>query len=191
MSAIDTIETQIMAAIDSAMDEPALEAVRVAALGKKGSITEQMKTLGAMSAEQATLESIKDWLRADADRGRKAMWENQSYIFFRELGPAAETATLGVRNIPLTAMRSLAVDAGCHELGLPVFVVAPDLDPGALGKGFFRLMMAQDVGSAIRGPERGDVFYGVGDEAGRLAGRTKHPGNYYLLLPRPADLAAA
>ena len=51
MSAIDTIETQIMAAIDSAMDEPALEAVRVAALGKKGSITEQMKTLGAMSAE--------------------------------------------------------------------------------------------------------------------------------------------
>ena len=52
MSAIDTIETQIMAAIQSAQDEAALEAVRVAALGKKGSITEQMKTLGAMSADE-------------------------------------------------------------------------------------------------------------------------------------------
>ena len=49
MSAIDTLEKQIMDAIQAAGDEVALEAVRVAALGKKGSVTEQMKRLGGMS----------------------------------------------------------------------------------------------------------------------------------------------
>ncbi len=52
--------------------------------------------------------------------------------------------------------------------------------------GFDRLMIAQDVGSAIRGPERGDIYFGSGDEAGRLAGITKHPGTYFVLLPRQA-----
>lgn len=164
--------------------------VRIGYDGKNGhpysSVGRYIISLGAMTAEEATLDSIKDWLKADARRGREAMWQNASYIFFRELGPASETATLGVRNIPLTAGRSLAVDAECHELGLPVFVVAPELDPAGLGRGTFRLMMSQDVGSAIRGPERGDLFYGVGDEAGRLAGTTKHRGNFFVLMPKPA-----
>jgi membrane-bound lytic murein transglycosylase A len=43
-------------------------------------------------------------------------------------------------------------------------------------------MVAQDVGSAIRGPERGDIYYGSGDEAGRLAGTTKHAGQFVVLL---------
>jgi membrane-bound lytic murein transglycosylase A len=46
-------------------------------------------------------------------------------------------------------------------------------------------MIAQDVGSAIRGPERGDIYFGSGDEAGKLAGVTKHPGTFFALLPRP------
>ncbi|MCG6856637.1 MAG: phenylalanine--tRNA ligase subunit alpha [Salaquimonas sp.] len=52
MSAIDTLEKQIMDAVGAADDEAALEAVRVSALGKKGSVTEQMKRLGAMSPDE-------------------------------------------------------------------------------------------------------------------------------------------
>jgi len=52
MSDLKTLETEILAAIDSAADEAALEAVRVGAIGKKGSISEQMKTLGKMSPEE-------------------------------------------------------------------------------------------------------------------------------------------
>ena len=40
-------------------------------------------------------------------------------------------------------------------------------------------MIAQDVGSAIKGPERGDIYFGSGDAAGRLAGVTKHAGTVH------------
>ena len=49
---LDQMEASIEAEIAAAGDEAALEAVRVAALGKKGSVSEQMKTLGRMSPEE-------------------------------------------------------------------------------------------------------------------------------------------
>jgi membrane-bound lytic murein transglycosylase A len=45
-------------------------------------------------------------------------------------------------------------------------------------------MIAQDVGSAIKGPERGDIYFGSGDAAGAIAGRTKHAAKFYVLLPK-------
>ena len=51
-------------------------------------------------------------------------------------------------------------------------------------------MVAQDVGSAIKGPERGDIYFGSGDAAGRLAGVTKHPGKFVVLLPNDAPARA-
>ena len=50
-------------------------------------------------------------------------------------------------------------------------------------------MVAQDVGSAIKGPERGDIYFGSGDKAGKLAGVTKHEGNFFVLLPTSAQSA--
>ncbi|MEP0944616.1 MAG: phenylalanine--tRNA ligase subunit alpha [Rhizobiaceae bacterium] len=52
MSDIETLEASILAQIDAAADEATLEQVRVSALGKKGSVSEQMKTLGKMSPEE-------------------------------------------------------------------------------------------------------------------------------------------
>jgi phenylalanyl-tRNA synthetase alpha chain len=52
MSNLDTLETDLLAAIEGAGTEAALEDIRVAALGKKGSISEQMKTLGKMTPEE-------------------------------------------------------------------------------------------------------------------------------------------
>ncbi|HUS97437.1 MAG TPA: 3D domain-containing protein, partial [Hyphomicrobiaceae bacterium] len=115
------------------------------------------------------------------------MWLNASYIFFKELGPASSALPLGVRDIPLTEGRSLAVDAAWHGLGLPIFVSAPELAHACqCAQGFHRLMVAQDAGSAIRGPERGDIFFGTGEAAGVLAGKTRHAGMFHVLLPRQA-----
>ena len=58
------------------------------------------------------------------------------------------------------------------------------------GEPFNRLMIAQDVGSAIKGPERGDIYFGSGDTAGRIAGITKHPGHLYVLKARAPAAAA-
>jgi membrane-bound lytic murein transglycosylase A len=109
------------------------------------------------------------------------MHENKSYIFFRVL-PPEETAAKGSLGVDLTDGRSLAVDPRYNPLGLPVFVHAPHLTMD--GKPFARLMIAQDTGSAIRGPARGDIYVGTGAKAGRIAGAVKHACKFYILLPR-------
>lgn len=161
--------------------------VRVTYDGKNGhpytSVGRYLIETGAFVADQVSLESLANWLRADPERGRRAMWQNKSFVFFRAL-PADATGPLGVMNVALTDGRSLAVDTGYHALGLPVWVTAPALAHATPGGGFARLMIAQDVGSAIRGPERGDIYFGSGDAAGRLAGVTKHAANFIVLLPQ-------
>jgi phenylalanyl-tRNA synthetase alpha chain len=52
MSDLDILEQGLSAAIEAAGDERALEEVRIAALGKKGSVSEKLKTLGGMSPEE-------------------------------------------------------------------------------------------------------------------------------------------
>src|SRR3989337_2014394 len=56
MSDMETLENSLMSDIASAADEQAIEAVRVSALGKKGSVSEMLKTLGSMSAEERQIK---------------------------------------------------------------------------------------------------------------------------------------
>jgi membrane-bound lytic murein transglycosylase A len=164
--------------------------VRLSYAGKNGypftSIGKRMAALKQAKPKSLSMQGIKAWLREDPDRGKKMMWQNKSYVFFRVLdGKEGEGGPIGAQGVSLTPGRSLAVDASFHELGLPIFVEAPELK-GYDGKPFRRLMMAQDVGSAIRGVERGDIFWGSGDDAGRIAGTTHAPARFIVLLPNVA-----
>ena len=49
MTDLDTLERDLLAQVEAAPDEAALDGVRVAALGKKGAVSELLKTLGAMT----------------------------------------------------------------------------------------------------------------------------------------------
>jgi membrane-bound lytic murein transglycosylase A len=159
--------------------------IRLTYDGKNGhpytSIGRVLIDRGDMPAEGLTLDRLIDWLRADPARARELMWQNASFVFFRELTDG-EAGPLGADRTPLTPGRSLAVDASHHVLGLPIFVDAPSLLLD--GRPMQRLMIAQDVGSAIRGPERGDIYVGSGDGAGRRAGAIKHPARFFVLRPR-------
>ena len=161
--------------------------VRVTYDGKNGhpytSIGRYLVDTGQLPPEPMTLEILADWLRRDLVRARSVMWQNASYVFFREVPISEADGPLGVEAIPLTPGRSLAVDVATHALGTPIWVSAASLTHAGGPAGFHRLMIAQDVGSAIRGPERGDIFFGSGAEAGRLAGMTRHPGRFFVLLP--------
>jgi peptidoglycan lytic transglycosylase A len=160
--------------------------IRVHYDGKNGhpysSIGRYLIEKGLLAADKVSMGALAKWLRADPERGKMVMWQNASYVFFREL-PNDARGPLGAQNAPLTPGRSLAVDPGHHALGTPIFVTAAKMTHVVKSGAFNRLMIAQDVGSAIKGPERGDIYFGSGDAAGKLAGVTKHAGKFILLLP--------
>jgi membrane-bound lytic murein transglycosylase A len=161
--------------------------VRLSYAGKNGypytSIGKRLVEIGQGKPKSMSMQGIKAWLRDVPERGEKLMWENKSYVFFRLLDEKeGEDGPIGAQEVALTPGRSLAVDASFHGLGLPIFVEAPELK-GDDGAPFRRLVIAQDVGSAIRGVERGDIFWGSGDEAGAIAGITHAPATFIVLLP--------
>ena len=147
------------------------------------SIGKLLAERGEARPKDLTMDGLKAWLRADPVRGRGLMRENKSYVFFRELPQAqADEGPVGAQGVTLTPGRSLAVDTAYHALSTPIFVAAPDLATPE-GTPFRRLMIAQDVGSAIRGKERGDIYWGSGDAAGAIAGSTLEEARFYILLP--------
>ena len=162
-------------------------AVRLSYAGKNGypytSIGRLLIERGEIAPDAMSMAAVKAWLRADRARGRALMEENRSYVFFRVLDPEeGRDGPRGGQGVTLTPGRSLAVDTAYHRLGLPIFLTADGLATEE-GQQFRKLMIAQDVGSAIRGPERGDIFWGTGAAAGAIAGSTRHKAQFHLLLP--------
>ncbi|MDF1580232.1 MAG: murein transglycosylase A [Desulfuromonadales bacterium] len=132
-----------------------------------------------MTRDQMSMQNIRSWASKNPLAAQTLLAENPSYVFFRELD-ADFTSPPGALGVPLTARRSLAVDAHTIPLGAPVYLTAtwPDRDAPLQ-----RLMVAQDTGGAIKGAVRADFFWGIGDEAGFYAGRMKQPGRLWVLLP--------
>jgi membrane-bound lytic murein transglycosylase A len=100
-----------------------------------------------MTADQVSMQSIRDWMEANPDLAKDVRRQNKSYVFFRITDIANERAATK----------------------------------------FDRLVIAQDTGSAIIGPARADIYFGAGDEAARIAGRIKNPGDFVMLLPNALD----
>lgn len=156
-------------------------------------IGRRLVDLGALNREDVTMPAIRDWLAANPERASEIMHENASFVFFRWLQEGQATdGPVGTQGVALTAGRSLAVDRRFVPMAVPIWLesAAPDPDPAREDRPLRRLMVAQDTGGAIRGPVRGDVFWGTGTEAGAVAGRMKHAGRYWLLLPRGLDVTA-
>jgi membrane-bound lytic murein transglycosylase A len=139
--------------------------------------------------ERADKEGLEAWLKAHPQEGRALMRENRSFIFFRETALDESDGPMGAAGIPLSRLRSLAVDRTLHTFHTPVFVEAPDLADPERGAPFRRLLIAQDTGSAIVGPARGDIFFGSGVAAGSLAGKVRHAARMIALVPARQDSA--
>lgn len=133
---------------------------------------------GALTKENVSLQTIRAWLAANPGRARSVMEGNESYIFFRET-PLGDTAlgSTGSLGVALTPLASLAVDQRIHALGAPLYVAAQGPDP------VHGLAVAQDIGGAIRGAVRGDIFFGFGPQAEHRAGAMKANGQLFVLLP--------
>ncbi|MCR9212793.1 MAG: MltA domain-containing protein [Proteobacteria bacterium] len=137
---------------------------------------------GHVPKEEMSMQAIRSWLDANPDQADEVMQLNASYVFFRQLdgdGP------IGAQGVELTAERSLAVDRKWMPLGVPIFLETEVAGASSTSppRPFRKLMMAQDTGGAIRGPVRGDVFWGYGDHAYEMSGAMKNDGRYWILLP--------
>lgn len=150
---------------------------------KFGAIGKMMIEAGLVDREHASMQSIRAWLKAHPQEAAGWMQKNPRYIFFR---PITGDGPVGAESLPLTPGRSLAVDTSFLALGLPLWLDTTwpvDLGSARKGDPLRRLMVAQDVGSAIKGPVRGDIFWGSGEPALTFAGSMKNSGSYYVFLP--------
>jgi len=145
-----------------------------------------------ISREDMSMDRIRAGMEKNPEEASEVRRLNKAFVFFRITGLSEFDEAAGAQNVPLTPVRSIAVDRAMHVYGTPFFIEAdlPIASDAPMTK-FRRLMIAQDTGSAIVGPARADIFFGAGDEAGRVAGRIKQQGRFTMLLPRELDLVEA
>jgi membrane-bound lytic murein transglycosylase A len=158
--------------------------MRIGYAGQNGhpyyAIGRELIKRGELTKESVSLQSIRAWLAENPAQADEIMNTNASYVFFKELegeGP------IGGEGVALTAGRSLAVDRSLFSYGMPVWT---DIESPVGDSRLRKMMIAQDTGGAIRGPVRGDVFWGYGDKAEEIAGGMKSQGRYWILLPKKA-----
>ncbi len=137
---------------------------------------------GLIDKSQASMGAIRQWLKKHPDIAAREMSKNDRYVFHRI---ADSLAPVGAQNVPLTAQRSLAVDRRFIPLGALLWLetTAPDSTP------IQRLVVAQDVGGAIKGIVRGDFYWGSGkDDVLEQAGKMNAVGQYYIFLPKTLEV---
>lgn len=169
------------------IDLPDGKVVRVSYAGQNGRpyvpIGRVLADRGEIPLEQVTMQSISAWLHSHSAQATEVMNQNPSFVFFREvIGIRPEDGPPGALGVALTPGRSAAVDRAYIPLGAPLWI---DTTEPVAGAKFQRLMLAQDIGGAIKGPVRADIFWGWGKEAEDRAGKMNAPGRAVVLLPRP------
>ena len=138
--------------------------------------------MGVMRKDEVHWPAIREWLKRHPQQGREVMRKNERYIFFKD---TRTSAAAGSQGVALTAQRSLAVDTVFTPYGTPIWI---DTQRPVIGKpgqveAYRHLLIAQDSGAAIKGPARGDVFFGGGANAADWAGRMVGTGQAIVLVP--------
>lgn len=179
-SAVDAFFLQVQGS--GVVTLPDGQTVRIGYDGQNGhpytAIGKELISRGALTKENVSMQSIRDWLSKNPDQAAEVMRVNKSYVFFRKLetdGP------VGGEGVVLTPERSLAIDSSIWPYGVPMFI---DVEHPQGNANIQKLMVAQDTGGAIRGNIRGDFFWGYGDTAASNAGLMKSKGALWVLLPK-------
>ncbi len=173
-----------------------LEDKSIMRLGFSASNGHPYKSIGSwliqtneLTSSGASMQGIKNWLKKNPTRQNELLNQNPRMIFFKDLTKTlkAEDGPIGSLGVPLTPGRSIAVDINYVSLGLPIFLSTKIPEFRSLNKKTLttgkRLVFAQDTGKAIKGPNRGDLFFGSGAVAGKQAGQMKYPGEMIVLIP--------
>ena len=138
------------------------------------------------------LPAMIAYFRAHPEEVKAYTWRNPRFIFFAVVDDGRPRGCL---NEPVTPRRTIATDKRIFPPACLAFVSAKM--PKRLAGGtvddapFSAFALDQDAGGAIRAPGRCDVYLGVGQEAGELAGRAQNEGKLYYLFLKPTAVLAA
>ena len=157
--------------------------IRVGFEGTNGhkyvSIGKTLISRGIFETNTITQKKVKEWIFDNPEQGDELLLENPSYIFFKIISDLMDSdGPMGTMKVPLTPLRSLAVDPNFIPLGTPLWIEKNGDVP------LRRLMFAHDTGSAIKGLKRADIFYGTGKKSEELAGNVVDFGRMIILKQR-------
>lgn len=149
------------------------------------SIGRFMLEKGYMESEEMSMQGIRKYLSEHPGVINDVLNYNSSYVFFRLL----DNGPLGNIEVPLTAGRSIALNASLFPKGAICFISCEKPVINSNGEierwtKFSRFVMNQDTGGAITGTGRADIFWGSDQYAELAAGHMKHEGDLYILMKR-------
>jgi peptidoglycan lytic transglycosylase A len=138
---------------------------------------------GRIAREEMSMQRLRRYLNDNPGEQSEILAYNESYVFFRvnPVGP------LGSLEVPVTAGRSIATDARLFPKGALALIQTeiPIVD-GAGGltgwRPITRFVLNQDTGGAIRGLQRGDIYFGTGHDAEGLGGYMNRWGKMFFLV---------
>ncbi|PKN51247.1 MAG: hypothetical protein CVU55_12480 [Deltaproteobacteria bacterium HGW-Deltaproteobacteria-13] len=138
------------------------------------SIRKKMIADGKFTEKNINMKAMIDYFKVHPDEVDMYVNENPRFVFFKpEKGEPR-----GSLNESVTPFRTIATDKTIYPRAMFAFT-AVDLDRPV---GF---SLDQDTGGAIRAAGRCDVYMGVGDHAGELAGKTYREGQLYYIFIKP------
>ena len=158
------------------MPDKQIEAVGYAAHNgwEYQSIRQKMIADGKFTEKNINMKAMIDYFKAHPDEVDLYVNKNPRFVFFK----SEEGNPRGSLNEPVTPFRTIATDKTIYPRAM-FALAAVDLDRSI---GF---VLDQDTGGAIRAAGRCDVYMGVGDHAGELAGKTYREGQLYYLFLKP------
>jgi membrane-bound lytic murein transglycosylase A len=146
-------------------------------------IIKQLIDEGKIPADRVSLASLMDYFKANSTLVRQYTQLNPRFVFFTQ---STDSTPRGSINEPVIAYRSIATDKTIFPRAALAFITT-NL-PRQLGSSTYTgpyagFALDQDTGGAIRAAGRCDIYLGIGDEAGKMAGQTYQEGKlYYLFL---------
>jgi peptidoglycan lytic transglycosylase A len=153
---------------------------------KYRSVGKYLMKQGYADAQNVSLKRIKKFFDENPHLIDPLLYINESYVFFSLV--KYQKTPKGAGHVPLTTEYSIAVDKRYIPIGSCVLAKVPIIDKAnRIDRYEYRILIAQDVGGAIKGPGRVDLYTGVGDKGRRKASALHHYGSLWLLMPKNSE----
>ncbi len=150
------------------------------------SISKELVNDGRLRTDQLSLSAMIDFFKSNPNLVNTYVWRNPRFVFFK----IQEGEPRGSLNEQVIPLRTIATDKSIFPRGCLTFISTrlPQETAGTVSNQFYSgFALDQDTGGAIRAPGRCDVYMGIGDRAGKLAGQTYQEGKLYYLFLKSTD----